>query len=65
MIFDMDGVLYDSTTYNWQARIDYLKKKGAYLTFDDIRHITGRVFDEQYRLFAKLLKEKYGIYLSF
>lgn len=57
VIFDMDGVLVDSTELIWQAINDALKGYGHHFAADEIRQYLGMSLRDKLAIW----KEKYGI----
>jgi HAD superfamily hydrolase (TIGR01509 family) len=61
VIFDLDGVIYDSTPFTWKARNTYLEKYGIKIEEDEIREFLGRSFRDT----LNGLNERYDLNLEF
>lgn len=57
VIFDMNGVIYDSTVWNWEARKQFLRSYGICLEDEKIALLVGRSLKDQ----LKWLKERYNL----
>jgi HAD superfamily hydrolase (TIGR01509 family) len=61
VIFDMDGVIYDSTPYTWEARKIYLSKYNIKLRDKEIPELLGNSFRDM----MGILNKKYNLSLEF
>ncbi len=57
IIFDMDGVLIDSSKYIWEAHSSILEEEDIHLSKNEIKHYQGMSLRDQYGIW----KKKYGI----
>ncbi|MDP2750002.1 MAG: HAD family phosphatase [Nanoarchaeota archaeon] len=61
IIFDMDGVLVDSTKYIWQSFNELVKKDGLHFDKNYIKHHLGRSLRDKLLLWEKEFGIKYDL----
>ncbi len=61
IVFDMDGVLFNSEEAYMDLTYEYIKKKYPFVTWEDLLPAVGMSIKDYFPFMAKVLKKEYDV----